>query len=57
MKNRGSTPIWTNLVGVNMMNIHTKLEANPCNGLREVEMGLTKIVNIGHSDLIWTNQK
>ena len=32
MKNRGSTPILTNLVGV-----HTKFEANPCSGLREVE--------------------
>ena len=38
MKNRGSTPILTNLVGVNPRNIHTKFEANPCSGLRgEVE--------------------
>ena len=34
MKNRGSTPILTNLVGVHPRNIHTKFEANPCSGLR-----------------------
>ena len=38
MKNMGSTPILTNLVGVHPRNIHTKFEANPCSGLRvEVE--------------------
>ena len=37
MKNRGQTPILTNLVGVHLRNIHTKFEANPCRGLREVE--------------------
>ena len=37
MKNRGSTPILTNLVGVYLRNIHTKFEANPCSSLREVE--------------------
>ena len=37
MKNRGSTTILTNLVGVHPRNIHTKFEANPCSGLREVE--------------------
>ena len=37
MKNRGSTPILTNLVGVHPSNINTKFEANPCSGLREVE--------------------
>ena len=38
MKNSGSTPILTNLVGVHPRNIHTKFEANPCSGLRgEVE--------------------
>ena len=37
MKNRGSTPILTTLVGVHQRNIHTKFEANPCSGLREVE--------------------
>ena len=38
MKNRGSTPILTNAVGVYPRNIHTKFEANPCSGLRgEVE--------------------
>ena len=35
MKNRGSTPILTNLVGVHPRNIHTKFEANLCSGLRE----------------------
>ena len=33
MKNRGSTPILTNLV--HPRNIHTKFEANPCSGLGE----------------------
>ena len=38
MKNRGSNPILTNLVGDHPWNIHTKFEANPCSGLRgEVE--------------------
>ena len=37
MKNRGSTPIFTNLVGVHPRNIHTKFEANPCSGSRQVE--------------------
>ena len=38
MKNRGSTLILTQLVGVHPRNIHTKFEANPCSGLRgEVE--------------------
>ena len=35
MKNRGSTTILTNLVGVHPRNIHIKFEANPCSGLRE----------------------
>ena len=35
MKNRGSTPILTNLVVVHPRNIHTKFEGNPCSGLRE----------------------
>ena len=35
MKNRGSTPILTNLVGVHPRKIHTKFEGNPCSGLRE----------------------
>ena len=35
MKNRGSTPILTNLVGVHPRNIHTKFEANSCSGSRE----------------------
>ena len=37
MKNWGSTPNLTNLVGVHSRNIHTKFEANPCSGSREVE--------------------
>ena len=35
MKNRGSTTILTNLVGVHPSNIHTKFEANPCSGVRD----------------------
>ena len=35
MKNRGSTLILTNLVGVHPRNIHTKFEANLCSGSRE----------------------
>ena len=35
MKNRDSTTISTNLVGVHPRKIHTKFEANPCSGLRE----------------------
>ena len=35
MKNRGSTPILPDLVGVHQRNIHTKFEANWCSGLRE----------------------
>ena len=37
MKNRRSTLILKNLVGIHPRNIHTKLEANPCSGSREVE--------------------
>ena len=35
MKNRGSTPILTNLVGAHSRNIPTKFEANPYSGSRE----------------------
>ena len=35
MKNRGSNPILTKLVGDHPRNIDTKFEANPCSGLRE----------------------
>ena len=46
MKNRGSTPILTNLVGVHPRNIHTKYEANLCSGSRdEVKNGIL------HSDI------
>ena len=37
MENRGSIPMLTNLVGVHPRNIHTKSEANPCSGLKEVK--------------------
>ena len=43
MKNRGSTPILTNLVEVHPRNIHTKSEANPCSGLREEVEKLKKL--------------
>ena len=43
MKNRGSTPILTNLVGVHPRNIHTKFEANPCSSLREEVEKLKKV--------------
>ena len=45
IKNRGSTPIVTNLVGVHPKNIHTKFEGNPCSGSREVNNGIL------HSDI------
>ena len=38
------TPDLTNLVEVHPRNIHTKFEANPCSGLREVNV-------ISHSDI------
>ena len=47
MKNRGSTPILTNLVGVHYRNIHTKFEANPCSGLREE---VEKIIKVHAND-------
>ena len=34
-KNRGSTQILTNLVGVPPRNIYIKFEANPCSGSRD----------------------
>ena len=43
MKNRGSTPIFTNFVGVHPRNIHTKFEAIPCSGLREEVEKLKKV--------------
>ena len=39
MKNRGSTPIITNLVGVHPKDIYAKFEANPCFGLKVGESG------------------
>ena len=35
MKNRGSTPILTNVERVHPKNNHIKFEANPCSGSRE----------------------
>ena len=49
MKNRGSTSILTNLVGVHPRNIHTKFEANPCSSLRE-EVKKTKKVHADDND-------
>ena len=47
MKNRGSTPISTNLVGVHPRNINTKFEANSCSDSRdEVKNGIL------HSDIV-----
>ena len=37
MKNRGSNPSLTKLVGVHPRNIYTKLERNLCSDLKEVE--------------------
>ena len=46
MKNRGTTPILTNSVGVHLPNINAKFEANPCSGSREeVKNGIL------HSDI------
>ena len=47
MKNRGSTPILANLVGVHPRNIHTKFEANACSCSREVK---TKKVHNNDND-------
>ena len=35
MKNRGSTLILINIVGVHPRDTRTKFEANPCSGLKE----------------------
>ena len=43
MKNRGSTPILTTIVGIHPRNIHTKFEGNPCSGLREEYEKLKKV--------------
>ena len=37
MKNRSSTPIFTNLVEAHPRNIHTNFEANLRSGLRKIE--------------------
>ena len=49
MKNRGSTPILTNLVGGHPRNIHTKFEANPCSGSREEIKKVTQNYPKSHS--------
>ena len=50
MKNRGSTLISTNLVGVHPRNINTKFGANLCSGSREEVEKLEKLHadNDGH---------
>ena len=51
MKNRGNTPISTNLVGVHPRNIHKNFEANPYSGSREkVKNGIvdSDIVTVIH---------
>ena len=46
MQIRASTPILTNLVGIDTSDIYTKFEANPCSGSRkEVKNGIL------HSDI------
>ena len=48
MKNRGSTPIFTNLVGVHPRNIHTKFEENLCSSLDKSPK--TKKVHVANDD-------
>ena len=48
MKNRGSTPILINLAGIQPRNINSKVEANPCSSLGEVEK--VKINSYRHDD-------
>ena len=43
-KNRGSTPILTNLVEVHPRNINTKFEANMCSNLRKEVENLFKMI-------------
>ena len=50
MKNSGSTPILTNVVGVHQRHIHTKFEANPCSGLREEVEKLKKFTSMTTTD-------
>ena len=50
MKNRGSTPILTNLVWVHPRNIQTKFEANPCSSLREEVEKLKKVTTTKTTD-------
>ena len=50
MKNRGSTTILTNVVGVHSRNIHIKFEANPCSGLREEVEKLKKFTAADNND-------
>ena len=46
MKNMGSTQILTDFVGAHPRSIHTKFEASPCSGLREVKNGIL------HNDIV-----
>ena len=45
MKNRGSTPILTNFVGVHPRNMHTKFKANLCSCLSSRRSRKTKKVH------------
>ena len=49
MKNRDSTPLLTNLIGVHPRNIHIKYKANPGSGSRE-EVEKTKKVHANDDD-------
>ena len=42
MKNKGSNPILTSLVGVQPRNIEKKIEANLFSGWREVKNGIVR---------------
>ena len=47
MKNRSSTSILRNVVGVHPRKIHTQFEANPCSGFSDE---VKKVQDDGHSD-------
>ena len=50
MKNRGSSAILLNLVGVYTRNIHNKFEANPCSVSREEVEKLKKVHDNSEDD-------
>ena len=55
MKNRGSTPILTNIVGVNPRNINTKFEANLPSGWKEEVEKLNKFTAITTTTMTTTD--